>query len=127
MKKTGNPGVFYSEESSELKTGNHKKTVELFLPRVIDILIFKLPKERYLMKIRMLQSEIQRLKIQTMIEISENLISPSVTLFEKGSHNERTGSVSYPHKCAKMVATKKNFILHRINFCFSIGSELFFY
>ena len=33
----------------------------------------------------MLQCEIQRLKIKTMIEISENIVSPSVTLFEKGN------------------------------------------
>ena len=57
------------------------------------------------MKIRMLQCEIQRLKIQTMIEISKNIVSPSVTLFEKGIHVERAGSVLYAHKCAKIVAT----------------------
>ena len=57
------------------------------------------------MKIRTLQCEIQRLKIQTMIEISKNIVSLSVTLFEKGTHVERAGSVLYVHKCAKMVAT----------------------
>ena len=57
------------------------------------------------MKTRALQCEIQRLKIQTMIEISKNIVSPSVTLFEKGTHVERAGSVLYVHKCAKMVAT----------------------
>ena len=56
------------------------------------------------MKIRTLQCEIQRLKIQTMIEISKNTVSPSVTLFEKRTHVERAGSVLYVHKCAKMVA-----------------------
>ena len=35
----------------------------------------------------------------------ENIVSPSVTLFERGPHVERAGSVSYVHKCAKMVAT----------------------
>ena len=40
-----------------------------------------------------------------MIEISKNLVSPPVTLFEKGTHVERAGSVLYVHKCAKMVAT----------------------
>ena len=57
------------------------------------------------MKIRTFQCEIQRLKIQTMIEISKNIVSLSVTLFEKGTHVERAGSVLYVHKCAKMVAT----------------------
>ena len=57
------------------------------------------------MKIRTLQCEIQRLKIQTMIEISKNIVRPSVTLFEKGTLVERAGSVLYVHKCAKMVAT----------------------
>ena len=57
------------------------------------------------MKIRTLQCEIQRLKIQTMIEISKNIVSPSVTLFENGTHVERAGSVLYVHKLARMVAT----------------------
>ena len=57
------------------------------------------------MKIRTLQCKIQRLKIQTMIEISKNIISPSVTLLEKGTHIERAGSVLFVHKCSKMVAT----------------------
>ena len=61
------------------------------------------------MKIRTLQCEIQRLKIQTIIEISKNIVSPSVTLFEKGTHVEGAGSVLYVHKCAKMVATIINF------------------
>ena len=57
------------------------------------------------MKIRTLQCEIQRLKIQTMIETSKNIVSPWVTHFEKGTHVERAGSVLYDHKCAKMLAT----------------------
>ena len=61
------------------------------------------------MKIRILQCEIQRLKIQTKIEISKNIVSPSVTLFEKGTHVERAGSVLYVHKCVKMVATITKF------------------
>ena len=40
-----------------------------------------------------------------MIEISENIVGPSVTLFEKGNHVERAGSLLYVHICAKMVAT----------------------
>ena len=64
------------------------------------------------MKIRTLQCEIQRLRIQTMIEISKNVVSPSVTLFEPGTHVERTGSVLYVHKCAKMVAT-----ITKLTFC----------
>ena len=40
-----------------------------------------------------------------MIEISENIVSPSVTFFEEGTHVERAGSVLYVHKCSKMVAT----------------------
>ena len=46
VKITGVPGVFYSEESSELKTGNLKITMEMFLSSVVDILIFELLKER---------------------------------------------------------------------------------
>ena len=105
MKTTGVPGVFYSEESPELKTGNLKITMEMFLSSVVDTLNFELLKERenFFMIIRTLQYEIQRLKIQTMIEISKNIVSPSVTLFEKGTHFERAGSVLYVHKCAKMV------------------------
>ena len=45
------------------------------------------------MKIRTLQFEIQRSTFQTMNEISKNIVSPSVTLFEKGTHVERAGSV----------------------------------
>ena len=60
MKTTGVPGVFYSEESSELKTGNIKITMEMFLSSVVDTLNFELLKERkiFLMKIRTLQCEI---------------------------------------------------------------------
>ena len=57
------------------------------------------------MKIRTLQCEIQRLKSQTVIEISKNIVSPSVTLFEKGTHVKRAGSVLYLDQCAKMLAT----------------------
>ena len=57
------------------------------------------------MKIRTLQCEIQQLKVQTMIEISKNIVNPSVTLFANATHVERAGSVLYVHKCAKMVAT----------------------
>ena len=60
------------------------------------------------MKFRRLQCEIQRLKIQTMNEISKNTVSPSVTFFETGTHVKRAGSVLYVHKCAKTVATKGN-------------------
>ena len=58
------------------------------------------------MKIRTLQCEIQRLKIKTMIEISNKIVIPSVTLFEKRTHVERARPVLYVHKCAKIVATK---------------------
>ena len=61
------------------------------------------------MKFRRLQCEIQRLKIQTMNEISKHTVSSSVTFFETGTHVERAGSVLYVHKCAKTVATKTNF------------------
>ena len=64
------------------------------------------------MKIRTLQCEIQRLRIQTMVEISKKVVSPSVTLFEPGTHVERAGSVLYVHKCAKMVAT-----MTKLTFC----------
>ena len=47
-----------------------------------------------------------------MIEISKNIVSPSVALFEKGTHVERAGSVLYVHKCAKMVAT-----ITKLSFC----------
>ena len=57
------------------------------------------------MKIRTLQCEFQQLKIQTMIELSKNIVSPSVKLLEKATHVERAGSVLYVHKRAKMVAT----------------------
>ena len=40
-----------------------------------------------------------------MTEISKNVVSPSVTLFEKGTHVERSGSVSFVHKCALTLAT----------------------
>ena len=46
VKTTGVPGVFDSEESSELKTGNLKITMELFLSSVVDTLNFELLKER---------------------------------------------------------------------------------
>ena len=46
VKTTGVPGVFYSEASSELKTGNLKITMEIFLSSVVDTLNFELLKER---------------------------------------------------------------------------------
>ena len=107
MKTTGVPGVFYSEKSLEVKIGNLKITMEMFLSSAVDIFIFEILKKReiILMKIRTLQCEIQRLKIQTMIEILKNIVSPSITLFKKGTHVEREESVLYVHKYAKMVAT----------------------
>ena len=69
------------------------------------------------MKIRTLHWEIQQLKNQTMIEISKNIVSSSVTLFEKGTRVERAGSVLYVHKGAKMVAKWfQNVHLLRISF-----------
>ena len=70
----------------------------MFLSSVVDTLNLKI-------SIRTLPCEIQRLKFQTMIEISKNIVSPLVKLFAKGTHVERAGSVVYVHKCAKMVAT----------------------
>ena len=81
---------------------------------VVGTFNFKLLKKReiFLMKIRTLQCEIQRLKIQTMVEISKNSVSPSVTLFEKETHFDGAGSVFNVHKCAKMVAS-----ITKIPFC----------
>ena len=62
------------------------------------------------MKTRMLQCEIQRLRIQTMIEISKNVVSPSVTLFKPRTHVERAGSVLYVHKTTKIVTTTTKLI-----------------
>ena len=47
--------------------------MEMFLSSVVDNLNFEILEEReiFLMKIRMLHCEKQRLKIQTMIEISK--------------------------------------------------------
>ena len=45
------------------------------------------------------------MKIQTMTEKSQNIVSPSVTLFEKKTQVEKAGFVLYICKCAKMVAT----------------------
>ena len=46
VKTTGVPGVFYSEESSELKTGNLKISMEMFLSSVVDTFNFELLKKR---------------------------------------------------------------------------------
>ena len=46
LKATGVPCVFYSEKISELKTGNLKITMEVFLSSVVDTLNFELLKER---------------------------------------------------------------------------------
>ena len=46
VKTTGVPGVFYSKESSELKTGNLKITMEMFPSSVVDTLNFELLKEK---------------------------------------------------------------------------------
>ena len=46
VKTIGVPGVLYSEESSELKTGNLKITIEMFLSSVFDTFNFKFLKER---------------------------------------------------------------------------------
>ena len=108
VKLTGVSGVCYSKKNSEL---NLKIIIEMFLSRVIDTFNFQHLKENkiYLMKIRTLQCEIQRQKDQTVIQISKKYVSPSVTLFEKGTHVERSGSVLYVHKYVKMVATTTNF------------------
>ena len=93
MKPTGVQGVFYSEDSPDLKTVEFKITMEMFLSSVVDTLNFELPKERnFFMKIRTLQFEIQRLNFQRMNGISINIVSPSITLLEK-THVERAGSV----------------------------------
>ena len=56
VKTTGVPGVFYSEECSELKNGNLKITMEMFLSSVVDTLKFEILNEREIfMKIRTLQ------------------------------------------------------------------------
>ena len=83
---------FFSDDSSDLKTGKFKITMEIFLSSVVDTLNFELPKERNFLKIRTLQSEIQRLNFQRMNGISINIVSPSITLLEK-THVERAGSV----------------------------------
>ena len=65
------------------------------------------------MQIRTLQCKIQRLKNQTLIEkYQKSIVSPSVTLFEKGIHIERAGSDLYLHKNVKMVATTT-----KLHFC----------
>ena len=46
VKTTGVPGVFYSDERSELKNGNLKITMEMFLSSIVDTLNFELLKER---------------------------------------------------------------------------------
>ena len=81
--------------------------MEISLSSFNDTLNFELLKERelFFLKIRTLQCEIQRLKIQTKIEKSKNFVSPSVTLFEKGTRVERAESVLNVHKYAKMVRT----------------------
>ena len=50
MKTTGVPGVFNSEESSELKTSNLKINVKMILSRVVDTFNFELLKEREFFK-----------------------------------------------------------------------------
>ena len=62
VKPTRVPGVFHSEESSEVKTGKLKVTIELFLSSVVDTINFEFLKERiFLMKIRTLQWNVQRI------------------------------------------------------------------
>ena len=75
VKVTGVSGAFYSEKSSELTTVNLKVTWEMFLSSIIDSFNFEIFEERglFFMKIRTLQCEIQRLRIQTMIELSKTL------------------------------------------------------
>ena len=46
MKIIGVPGDFYSEEKSELKTGNPKITIEMFLSSFIDTFNFELLKKK---------------------------------------------------------------------------------
>ena len=46
VKPIGVPGVFYSEESSELKTGKLKATMEMFLSSVVDTLNFEFLREK---------------------------------------------------------------------------------
>ena len=46
VQPTGVPGVFSSDENSEVKTGKLKKTMEMFLSSVVDTSNFELLKER---------------------------------------------------------------------------------
>ena len=46
VETTGVPGVFYSEESSKLKTDNLKISMEMFFSGVVDTFKFELLKER---------------------------------------------------------------------------------
>ena len=106
MKATGVSVVFRSKKSSELKTGDLKITIEFFFQALSTNLVSKFSKRgKLFMKIRTLQFEIQRLKNQTMIDLSKNFVSPSELLFKKVTHVERAGSVLYVHKCSKMIAT----------------------
>ena len=120
VKVTGVPGIFYSKKFSELTTVNLKINIETFLSSIIDSFNFEIFEEReFFMKIRTLQCENQQLSIQTIIEISKNVVSPSVALFGQGTYVERAGSVLYVHKCAKMVAK-----IAKLTFCTEEVPEL---
>ena len=103
--------------------------METFLWRVFDSFNFKLLEkgEIYFMKTRTLQCEIQWLQIPKMIEISKNVVSPSITIFQKRIHVERIGYVLYVHKCAKIEATLTKLPYCRKISCVNRGSQLFFY
>ena len=81
----------------------------MFPSSVIDTFIIKIltPRET-LMKIGTLQYDMQRLKIQSMIGLSEN--HPSLTLLEKEALVERACSVLHVHKCAKIAKTVTQFL-----------------
>ena len=90
------------------------------IPELLTPFISKFSKRgNFLMKIRTLKSEIQQLKIQTMNEVSENIVRQSVTLFEKETHVESAGSLLYVHKRAKIVAT-----ITKLHFCTEEDSVL---
>ena len=74
---------------------------------VIDAFYIELLKksENLFRAIRMFQCEIQRLKNQIIIEISIDVVIPPVTLFEKRTHVEKTGSVLHLYKSSTMLAT----------------------
>ena len=89
-----------------MEAGSIKITMEKLLSFVIDNVNVELLQERdFHLNLRKRQCQMNQLKSQTLIEVSSNDLSPSVTLLELKTYVESAGSVLKVYKNSRSEAT----------------------